>query len=63
MKQFIHGLNDNNILVEIICKLTAIKDTSAVTSEKVLAWARHVEAQSTQTVVLDSLRDKGLWCV
>ena len=33
------------MLIEIICKLTAIKHTSVVTSKQVLAWARQVEGQ------------------
>ena len=34
-----------------------MKDTSTVTGEKIISWARGVEAQRTQTVILDSLRD------
>ena len=32
-EQFINGLNDDSMLVEIICELTAIKDTNTVTSD------------------------------
>ena len=35
-EQFIHGLNDDNMLIEIICELTAIKDTTVVTSKQVV---------------------------
>ena len=54
--QFFHGLNDN-IPVKIICEFTAIKVTGVVTSEQVLAWARQGEAQRTQTIIIDSLRE------
>ena len=33
-EQFIHGLNDDEMLTELIHKLTAIKSTSIVTSEQ-----------------------------
>ena len=35
MDQFIHGLNDNDILVEIIRELTKDEDSTSVTSEQV----------------------------
>ena len=56
-EQFIHGLNDNNMLIGIIHELSAIKYTSIVTSEQVLAWTWWFEAQRTQTVILDSWRE------
>ena len=43
-EQFIHGLNNNKMLIEIICKFIAIKDKNVVASEQVVAWARKVEA-------------------
>ena len=49
------------MLMEIIGKLTAIKDTSVVASDQVLAWDRWAEAQTTQTMILNSLKKKGLW--
>ena len=39
-EQFIHGLNDSNMLIEIIHELIAIKDTRIVTDKQMLAWAR-----------------------
>ena len=39
-EQFVHGLNDNEMLTEIIYKLTTMTNTSTVTSEQILAWAR-----------------------
>ena len=39
-EQFIHKLNDDSMLMEIIQELTANKDTSKVTRNQVLIWAR-----------------------
>ena len=39
-EQLIHGLNDDNMLIDIIHELTTIKDPSVVTKEQVVAWAR-----------------------
>ena len=36
---FIHGLNDNDMLIEIICELTAMNDMIIVIIEQVLTWA------------------------
>ena len=47
-EQFINGLNDDGMIVEIIKELTSINDTRPVTSEQVLAWARRVEAERAQ---------------
>ena len=55
-EHFIHGLKDDSMLLELICKLTAITDTSAVTSDQVLLWARWVEAKRTQTAVVNNLK-------
>ena len=56
-EHLIHGLNDNDMLIEIIHALTAMKDMSIVTNEQVLAWAMWVEAQGLQIVILGSLRE------
>ena len=39
-EQFIHGLNDNDMLAEIIRELTKAEKNTAVTSEQVLVWAK-----------------------
>ena len=39
-EQFIHGLNDNDMLAEIIRAITKAKECTAVTSERVLIWAK-----------------------
>ena len=44
------------MLTEIMYELIAIKDMSIVRSEQVIA-CRQVEAQSSQTAILDSLRE------
>ena len=54
---FIYGLNDNEMLIEIMYELTDIKDMNVVSSEQVLAWVRQVEAQRLHTVILDNLRE------
>ena len=52
-EKFIHGLNDNEMLTEIVHKLTTMKDTSTVTIKQILACARWVEAWWPQTAILD----------
>ena len=43
-EQFIHGLNDKNMLEEIIKELMTVKSNEQITSGNVLAWAKRVEA-------------------
>ena len=56
-QHFIHGLNSGGMTKEIIKKLTALSDTSLVTSSWVLAWAKTVEAQKSQMAMLKGLND------
>ena len=56
-EQQIHGLNDSEMVTQIVCSLTVIKDTCFVTSEQVLGRIGQVEAQRSQTVILCSLRE------
>ena len=56
-EQFIHGLNDKDILEKIIKEITAAKDDDQITSEGVLAWAKRVEAQRTQAAVLNTITE------
>ena len=37
-EQFIHSLNDTDMLGEIIWELTKIKENETITSENVLVW-------------------------
>ena len=43
-EQFIHGLNDNDMLEEIIRELTRAKESAAVASEQILILAKRVGA-------------------
>ena len=56
-EQFIHGINNNDVLIEIIHRLTAMKDTSIETTKQILAWARWFEAQRLQTAIFESSRE------
>ena len=51
-EQFIHGM-----LEEIIKELTTTKDGDQITSEGVLAWAKRVEVQRAQAVVLNTIME------
>ena len=46
-EQFIHGLNDTEMLGEVIPELTKIKVNCIIMSENVLAWAKRVGTKST----------------
>ena len=54
-EQFIHGLNDKNMLEEIIKELTTVKSNDQITSGNVLVWAKRVEAQRTQAAVMSAI--------
>ena len=56
-EQFINGLNDDTIIAKIIKELTALKDTSKVSSEEVLMWTLRVGVQRAQKTVLENIRD------
>ena len=43
--------------LEIVIEMTGIKDTSDFISEQVLSWAKRIEAQQSQKVVIESLRE------
>ena len=53
-EQFIHGLNDNEMLSEVIRELTKGREDVTISSKTVLGGKR-VEAQRVQTVVISSL--------
>ena len=44
-EQFINGINNDNIITDIIQELTAVKKTSEITNEHKLAWTRITEAK------------------
>ena len=56
-EQFSNGLDDKNIIAEIMKELTALKDTSEVSSEQILMWDHRADAQEAQREVLDNIRD------
>ena len=50
-EEFIHWLNENDVMVEIIKELTKTNENKGVTSSHVFLWAKQVEALRTQTGV------------
>ena len=57
-EQFTNMLDNKNIIEEIIKELTALKDTSEVSSERVLMRAQYIEEQRGKKEVFDSIRDE-----
>ena len=57
-KQFIHGLNDNDILVKIIRELTKTEEGSDVTSEQVLVWAKDWKAKNPTVIITSTSETK-----
>ena len=56
-EKFIHGSNDKYMLEEIIKELTATKNDDHITSGGMLAWAKGIEVQRAQAVVLNTLTE------
>ena len=56
-EQFIHGLNNKDMLGEIIKELTATKCNDHSTSSNVLAWTQRVKAQRPKVAVMNSIRE------
>ena len=54
-QQFIQGLNDNDMLAEIIREPTKAEESTAATSEQVLFWANRMGAQRVQPAIITSL--------
>ena len=54
-EQFINDINDENMLIEIHNNLTAITNTSKVTSNLVFMWEMWVGDQRTQTAARSKL--------
>ena len=60
-EKFIYGCNDKETLEEIIKELTTTGGNDIVTSENILSWAKRVEAQRVQAVVMECHdRNKGV---
>ena len=56
-KQFIHRLNDNDMLADIMKELTKAEERMAVTSEHELVLVKRVAAQGAQSTIITSLRE------
>ena len=56
-EQFINGLNDKDMLGEIIKELTASRCNDQTTSSNVLIWAKRVEAHRVQAAVMNSITE------
>ena len=54
-EQFINSMNYEVMTADIIKELTALKDTAKLKSKQILIWAKRVEAQRLQTVMLESI--------
>ena len=60
-RQFIHRLIGNDMLVEIIRELTKSMNSTVVTSEQILFWAKRVESQRAQPAIITILSEtKGV---
>ena len=56
-EQFIHGLNDKEMLGEKIKELTTTKGNDTITSENMLLWMKRVEAQRAQSAVMNTITE------
>ena len=52
-EQFIHGLNDIEILGKIIKELTKICENEEITSESVLSCVKIVDVQRAQSAIIN----------
>ena len=56
-EQFIHGLNDKEMLAEIITELINCEENITIHSENRLTWAKRVKTQGAQMAVISSLQE------
>ena len=56
-EKFIHNLDDEAIIGDMLGKLTTIKDINEATSDQILIWAQTLAAQTVQKEVLDNIRE------
>ena len=54
-EQFIHSLDDTEMLVEIIRELTKIQENTYIMSENMLCWAKRVEAKRAPSAIMSSI--------
>ena len=57
-EKFIHGLNDIEMLREIIWELTKIHENEEITCKNVLSWVKRVKVQRTQSAIMNSLTEE-----
>ena len=55
-EQFIHGLDENGMIIEILRKVSTLEGNNDAMSERVLLWAPNIEAQRAQKEVLNNIR-------
>ena len=55
--QFIHGLNDTDMLREIIRELTKMHENDIITSKNVLSWVKRVKVQRAQSTIMNSFTE------
>ena len=55
-EQFINGSNDDIMASELIKELMAVMNTSDITGDVVLTWAKTVQAQRSQTIMLENVK-------
>ena len=56
-EQFIHRLNDSDMLAEITRELAKLDESTHATSEQVLGWAKRIEAQRAKAAVISRLSE------
>ena len=56
-EQFIHSLNDTDMLAEINVDLTKREEYTEVTSENVVCWAKREDAQRSESAIMNSLTE------
>ena len=56
-QQFIHSLNDTDVLGEVIWELTKIKEMRKITSKNVLSWAKRIKVQRAQSAIMNNLTE------
>ena len=55
-EQFIHSLDDTDMLAEIIRGLTKIQENTEIMSEN-MCWAKRVEVERAQSAIMSSLTE------
>ena len=56
-EQFIHGIDDEVMIGEILRGLIALTDINESTSDQILIWVQRVKGQTAQKEVLDHIRE------